>query len=96
MIIRNYEDKWRIKSDFGDKRLNERAQLIDERKRNKYGQPLSKIFKNASELKRTYEFFANPKISFEKIVELSHYQTANRVNNLPLILSVGDPSFQGL
>ena len=33
------------------------------------------------------------KTSFAKIVELSHYQTANRVNNLALILSVGDTTF---
>ena len=93
MIIRNYEEKWRIKSDFGDKRLNERAKLISERLGNKYGQPLSKVFKNASELKRSYEFFANPKTCFQRIVKSSHDRTANRVNNLPLILSVGDTSF---
>ena len=93
MIVRNYEDKWLCRSNFGDKRLSTRAKLIGDRLRNKYGQPLSKIFKNASELKRTYEFLANPKTSFEKIVESSHYQTANRVKNLPLILSVGDTTF---
>ena len=96
MIIRNYEGKCLFKSDLGDKRLDERAQLIFARLRNKYGQPLSKVFKKSSELKRAYEFFANLKTSFEKLVELSHYQTANRVNNLPLILSVGDTTFQGL
>ncbi len=93
MIIRNYEEKWRIKLDFGDKRLNERAKLISERLGNKYGQPLSKVFKNASELKRSYEFFANPKTCFQRIVKSSHDRTANRVNNLPLILSIGDTSF---
>ncbi len=93
MIVRNYEEKWLCRSNFVDKRLNRRAQLIQERLQDKYGQPLSKVFKNASELRRTYEFLANPKTSFEKIVESSHYQTANRVKNLPLILSVGDTSF---
>ena len=93
MIIRNSEEKCLFKSDLGDKRLDERAQLIFARLRNKYGQPLSKVFKKSSELKRAYEFFANLKTSFKKIVELSHYQTANRVKNLPLILSVGDTSF---
>ena len=61
MIVRDYEDKWLCSSNFGDKRLSTRAKLIGDRLRNKYGQPLSKIFKNASELKRTYEFLANPK-----------------------------------
>ncbi len=93
MIIRNSEEKCLFKSDLGDKRLNERAQLIFARLRNKYGQPLSKVFKKSSELKRAYEFFANLKTSFEKLVKLSHYQTANRVKNLPLILSVGDTTF---
>ncbi len=93
MIIKNSAEKCLFKSDLGDKRLDERAQLIFARLRNKYGQPLSKVFKKSSELKRAYEFFANLKTSFEKIGELSHYQTANRVNNLPLILSVGDTTF---
>ncbi len=51
------------------------------------------MFKNASELKRSYEFFANPKTCFQRIVKSSHYRTANRVNNLPLILSVGETTF---
>ncbi len=46
MIIRNYEEKSLCKSDLGDKRLNERATLIGERLRNKYGKPISaSIFK---------------------------------------------------
>ena len=93
MIICHYADNYLFKLDLGDKRLDERAKLISNRLRNKYGQPLSKVFRKSSELKRAYEFFANAKTSFEKIVELSHYQTANRVKNLPLILSVGDTSF---
>ncbi|MDJ0591776.1 MAG: IS4 family transposase [Pleurocapsa sp. MO_226.B13] len=51
------------------------------------------MFKNASELKRTYEFLTNPKTSFEKIVESSHYQTAKRVKNLSVLLSIGDTTF---
>jgi len=93
MLIRNYDQNYLVKSDLGDKRLDKRAQLISNRLRNKYGQPLSKVFRKSSELKRAYEFFANVKTSFAKIVELSHYQTANRVKNLPLILSVGDTTF---
>jgi len=93
MLIRNYGDNYLVKSDLGDKRLDKRAKLISNRLRNKYGQPLSKVFTKSSELKRAYEFFANVKTSFAKIVELSYYQTANRVNNLALILSVGDTTF---
>ena len=61
MIVRNDADKWLGRANFGDTRLSARAKLIGDRLRGKYGQPLSKIFKNASELKRTYEFLANPK-----------------------------------
>ncbi len=93
MIVRNCSDKWLCRSNFGDTRLTARAKRIGDRLQNKYGQPLSKIFKNASELKRTYEFLANPKTSFEKIVESSHYQTANRVKHLPVLLSIGDTTF---
>ena len=93
MIIRNYSDNCLFKPNLGDKRLDERAKLIFARLRNKYGKPLSKVFDKSSELKRAYEFFAKLKTSFEKIVESPHYQTANRVKNLPLILSVGDTSF---
>ena len=58
MIVRNYADNYLFKLDLGDKRLDERAKLISNRLRNKYGQPLSKVFRKSSELKRAYEFFA--------------------------------------
>ncbi len=90
MIIRNYNDNSLFKFDLGDIRLNERSKLIFERFKNQYGKPLSKIFKKSCDLKRAYEFFANLRTSFEKIVKPSHDLTANRVKNLPLILSVGD------
>ncbi len=51
--------------DFGDRRLTKRAVFIGEALFLKYGQPLSQVFKNASELKRTYEFLTNPKTSFQ-------------------------------
>ncbi len=93
MIVRHYEDNCLFNFDLGDKRLDERAKLIFKRLKNQYGKPLSKIFKKSSELKRAYEFFANLRTSFKKIVESSHYQTTNRVKNLPLILSIGDTTF---
>ena len=64
MVVRNYEDKWLSRSNFGDTRLSARAQLIGDRLRNKYGQPLSKIFKNASELKRNTRIFGQSKNIF--------------------------------
>ena len=93
MSIRNYENEWLGRCNFGDQRLTARALHIGDCLRLKYGQPLSQVFKNASELKRAYEFLANPRTSFKKIVESSHHQTANYVRNLPIILSIGDTTF---
>ncbi|GAX45631.1 hypothetical protein NIES4075_70060 [Tolypothrix sp. NIES-4075] len=79
--------------DFGDKRLTRRAVSIAECLFVKYGQPLSKIFKSASDLKRGYEFFANPKTTFEKLTKPCFKQTAIEINGLPVVLAVGDTTF---
>jgi hypothetical protein len=60
--------------DFGDIRLTNRAVLIAEDLKVKYGQPLSQIFKSASDLKRGYEFFSNPKATFNKLTQPSFKQ----------------------
>jgi len=64
MLVKNYDSDCHTKCNFGDKRLTDRAVYIQDHLRVKYGQPLSKVFKNASDLKRTYEFLANSKTSF--------------------------------
>ena len=78
---------------FGDKRLTQRAAFIGELLSVKYGQPLSKIFKTASDLKGGYEFFSNPKTSFEKLTQPYFKQTAQEINGLPVVLAVGDTTF---
>lgn len=93
MILRNYNENCLFNFDLGDKRLDKRAKLIFNRLRNKYGQPLSKVFNSDNELKRSYEFFYNRSTSFQKIVKYSHDLTGDRVKNLPLILAVGDTTF---
>lgn len=93
MKVKDYDNECLSKCNFGDKRLTARALHIQDHLRVKYGQPLSKVFQNASDLKRVYEFLANSRTSFKKVVEPSHHQTANYVKNLPIILSVGDSSF---
>ena len=93
MKRRDYENECLSNYYFGDKRLTARALNIQDRLRVKYGQPLSKVFNNASDLKRTYEFLANSKTSFQLVVEPSHHQTASYVKDLPIILSVGDTTF---
>jgi hypothetical protein len=61
--------------DFGDKRLTSRAVLIAEVLKVKYGEPLSQIFQSARDLKRGYEFFSNPKTTFDKLTQPSFKQT---------------------
>ncbi|MDJ0690914.1 MAG: transposase DNA-binding-containing protein [Xenococcaceae cyanobacterium MO_188.B32] len=72
MIIRNYADNYLFKLDLGDKRLDKRAKLISDRLRNKYGQPLSKVFTKSSELKRAYEFF--PGVNFSLMAGFLYWQ----------------------
>ena len=79
--------------DFGDKRLTRRAVSIGEHLFVKYGQPLSKIFDSASDLKRSYEFFSNPKTTFDKLTQPHFKQTAQEISGVPVVLAVGDTSF---
>ncbi len=65
--------------DFGDERLTKRAIKIDEALSLKYGQPLSQVFPNASDLKRTYEFFTNSKTSFQTVISPEHKTTAELI-----------------
>lgn len=82
-----------INCDFGDKRLNKRAELIAEALQVNYGQPLSQVFKSASDLKRGYEFLSNPKTTFSKLTQPSFKLTAEEINGIPIVLAVGDTSF---
>jgi hypothetical protein len=79
--------------DFGDKRLTRRAVLIAECLSIKYGQPLSTVFTSASDLKRGYEFFTNPKTTFEKLIEPYYQQTVQEISGLPVVLAVGDTTY---
>ncbi|OKH52825.1 hypothetical protein NIES2101_13275 [Calothrix sp. HK-06] len=75
------------KCDFGDKRLTDRAVFISESLTVKYGQPLSSVFDNASDLKRSYEFFSNPKTNFDKLTQPSFKQTAQEIYGIPVVLA---------
>jgi len=79
--------------DFGDKRLTNRAVFIAEALKAKSGEPLSKIFKNASDLKRSYEFFSNPKTTFNKLTQPSFKQTAKEIYGIPIVLAIGDTTY---
>lgn len=82
-----------IDCDFGDKRLNLRAELIASALQVNFGQPLSQVFKSASDLKRGYEFLSNPKTTFSKLTQPSFKLTAQEINGIPIVLAVGDTSF---
>lgn len=79
--------------DLGDKRLTRRAASIAECLSVKYGQPLSMVFKSASDLKRAYEFLANAKTKFEKLIEPYFQQTIQEISSLPVVLAVGDTTY---
>ncbi|MBC1279217.1 hypothetical protein GNF10_25475 [Nostoc sp. UCD121] len=79
--------------DFGDKRLTNRAVLIAEALKVKYGEPLSQIFESASDLKRSYEFFSNPKTTFDKLTQPSFKQTSKQIYGIPIVLAVGDTTY---
>lgn len=81
------------KCDFGDQRLTKRAMFIESRFSFKYGKPLSTIFEKASDLKRAYEFMANPKTSLSSVCQPYHLQTAEQIKELPIVLAVGDTSY---
>ncbi len=81
------------KCDFGDQRLTKRAMFIESRLSLKYGKPLSEIFERASDLKRAYEFFANPKTSRFSVCQPYHLQTAEQIKELPIVLAVGDTTY---
>lgn len=81
------------KCDFGDQRLTKRGMFIESRLSLKYGKPLSEIFERASDLKRAYEFFANPKTSLSSVCQPYHLQTANQIKELPIVLAVGDTTY---
>ncbi len=67
--------------------------LIESRLSLKYGKPLSEIFESASDLKRAYEFFANPKTSLNSVCQPYHLQTAAQIKALPIVLAVGDTTY---
>lgn len=81
------------KCHFGDRRLTQRAVLIEEKLAVKYGKPLSSVFSGASELKRAYEFFANKKTCFNKVTSPYHQKTASCLSELPIVLAVGDTTY---
>lgn len=81
------------KCDFGDQRLTKRAMFIESRLSLKYGKPLSAIFESASDLKRAYEFLANPKTSLSSVCQPYHLQTAAQIRELPIVLAVGDTTY---
>ncbi len=51
------------------------------------------IFERASDLKRAYEFFANPKTSLSSVCQPYHLQTAAQIKALPIVLAVGDTTY---
>ena len=56
--------------------MSQRAIAIGTALSQGFGKALSEVFKNASDLKRAYEFFANSKVTFERLIHPHHWRTA--------------------
>lgn len=78
---------------LGDKRLNQRALEIGKALVAGFGQALSMIFKEENPLKRAYEFLANPKAQFNKLIQPHHQNTTQEAASLPVVLAVGDTTY---
>ncbi len=81
---------------LGDKRLNQRALEIGKALVVGFGQALSMIFTEENPLKRAYEFLANPKAQLSNLTQPHRENTTREAQSLPVILAVGDTTFQGL
>ena len=81
---------------LGDKRLNQRALEIGKVLVVGFGQALSIIFQEENPLKRAYEFLANPKAQFNLLTQPHRETTTREAQSLPVVLAVGDTTFQGL
>lgn len=81
---------------LGDKRLTKRALEIGQALVTGFGLALSMVFQDKNLLKRAYEFFANPKVQFNKLTSPHWERTAINAPCLKILLAVGDTTFQGL
>ena len=78
---------------LGDKRLTKRALEIGQALVTGFGLALSMVFQDKNLLKRAYEFFANPKVQFNKLTPPHWEKTAINAQSLKILLAVGDTTF---
>ena len=70
------------KVNLGDKRLNRRYEKILEEFVKQPMESIPATFRNWHQLKAVYRFFANPKVTKEKLVAHQFEQTINNINSL--------------
>ncbi len=78
--------------DFGDTRLNDRCQFIVEAFDKSPGASIPQAFKSWAETKACYEFFKNPSVNEEKILEPHIKKTLGRIKNEEVALLLNDTS----
>jgi hypothetical protein len=70
-----------ISLDLNDKRLNDRAKGIFLKLQSKLGSCIRRLFIDQNEARQAYDFFSNPKVSREKLVQPHYKRTKERINS---------------
>ena len=75
-----------------DKRLNKRAQDILNTLQRKLGSCIRRLFIDSREARQDYDFFSNPKVSSEKLINPHYKETKKRIleSNAKYILAIQD------
>jgi len=78
---------------FGDKRLNYRFKSIATELTKQCGKTLASSFSTWKEIKASYRFFANTKVTNSKMLEAHVEQTKNRIKECNRVLMLQDTTY---
>jgi len=79
--------------DFNDKRLDHRFKEIMTRRANHCGKSLSSSFEQWKEIKASYRFFSNSKVTAEKMLKPHIEHTITRIKEHPKVLLIQDSCY---
>jgi hypothetical protein len=91
------EDNW-LKEELnnpllGDKRLNERLQILAQDLSKHHQMPINQACEDWSSTKAAYRFFSNEKVTAEKILKPHQEQTSNRIEKERVVLALQDTMY---
>lgn len=81
------------KVDLGDKRLNDRLNIICKRFSDAPMSPINQACEGWAETKAAYRFFENENVDYKEIIKSHKAETVKRTSDLPIILAVQDTSY---